>query len=767
MLARVTPGQEISWAKSTAFSKTRGLITDASGNVYHFGSKIGSNYSNAVDTTGSFIQKFSSNGSVLYSKKWAGTFWIKNLIYDGSQYFYFAGAFSGNHTINGITISSKGNEDGMVGKMNRNGEVLWISTYGAAGLEGANALTFNKNKDKIIVTGGLTDSLFVNKNYVSSNPQKTLLLAGFNLSGNLMDYKMIDFLSVRNYGNIGLEIKTDTAGNYILAAQREGKFWNNDTLNAPDEGIYIFKLNPLYAITWSKFIINSGCYYGFSHGGLSVSENGDAYYPSYCSGKYGGNGFIRRLNSSSGVSNWTGTNIDGGYAGTFVHNENLYLIGTEGANGCPCPSNQPGYQVIKKLNKNNVIIGETRLMNVKLTHITKNSAGVIFVSGYVFGAPYALIGPDTVFVTNYGNVSSGAFIMALNDVNCTPPLINGEQVPWFTKYLCPATSFLLDAGSGYSSYLWSNGQTTQSINVNQTGAYRVKVTQSSGCIAYSLPTKIESKICMKPNFVSASYNNTNNRNKLIVFNNEYGISKFNVYKGHDKNALTLLAPFTSSNTWDGIFSDSLAIDDTSAVYYRVTAVDTCGTESEFSTYHKTIFLTQSGNNNQQLSWNKYEGFINTYSKHYILRGTSASSLTLFDSTSFSQTNYNVTPSSQKYFYQIKVQLSPNNPYYTSYSNIVSPIVTSIKTGSSSIFKLDVFPNPSNGLITFNIDGPKEIGTLHLRVKSVVGEQLESQVMQLKSKTYKGTVDLSSYAKGVYFIEITINKKTEVKRIVLE
>lgn len=768
MLVRIAPGQQISWAKNTAFTKTRGLIADALGSVYHFGSKTEAYYSNVVDTTGSFLQKYSSNGSLLFSKKWPGTFWIKNLIYDGAQYFYFAGSFSGNHIINGITISSNGNEDGMIGKMNNNGQVLWISTFGASGLDAGNDLTFNKNKTKLVLTGSLTDSLFVNKNYIAVNAQKTLLLAGFNLSGNLMDHKMIDFLIERNYGNKGLEIKTDSTGNYILAAWREGKFWNNDTLNAPEEGVYIYKLNPSYAITWSKFIISGACYYGYSYGGLSVSENGDAYYPSFCSGKYGGNGVIRRLSSSTGIANWTGTNTDGAYAETFCNNQNLYLIGTEGANGCPCQSNQAGYQVIKKLDKNNVIIGETRLTNVALTHITKSSAGVIFISGYIYGAPYAVIGSDTVYVTNYGNAASGSFIMALNDVPCTPPLINGEQIPWLTKYLCPATSFLLDAGSGYSSYLWSNGKTTQSISVDQTGVYRVKVTQPSGCIAYSLPTKIESKICMKPTFVSASYNNVNGKNKLILFNNEYGISKFNVYKGLDKSNLTPLASFTPTNTWDGIFSDSLAIEDTSAVYYKVTAVDTCGTESEVSTYHKTIFLTQSGSNNQQLNWNKYEGFINSYNKHYILRGTSAASLTLYDSTSLSHTSYNITLSAQKYFYQIKVQLSPNNQYYTSYSNIVSPVVTGIKTaGSSSTFKLDVFPNPSNGLITFNIDGPKEIGTLYLRIKSVVGEQLDTQVLQIKSKTYKGTIDLSNYAKGIYFIEITINKKTEVKRIVLE
>jgi hypothetical protein len=39
----------------------------------------------------------------------------------------------------------------------------------------------------------------------------------------------------------------------------------------------------------------------------------------------------------------------------------------------------------------------------------------------------------------------------------------------------------LDAGAGYSSYLWSNAQTTQIINVTGNGTYYVQVTDANGC----------------------------------------------------------------------------------------------------------------------------------------------------------------------------------------------------------------------------------------------------------------------------------------------
>ncbi len=47
---------------------------------------------------------------------------------------------------------------------------------------------------------------------------------------------------------------------------------------------------------------------------------------------------------------------------------------------------------------------------------------------------------------------------------------------------CSGTDVTIDPGSGYTTYLWSDGSTSQTINVNSDGTYTVTVTDVNGCI---------------------------------------------------------------------------------------------------------------------------------------------------------------------------------------------------------------------------------------------------------------------------------------------
>jgi hypothetical protein len=54
---------------------------------------------------------------------------------------------------------------------------------------------------------------------------------------------------------------------------------------------------------------------------------------------------------------------------------------------------------------------------------------------------------------------------------------------------CQGGNVMLTASAG-SSYLWSNGATTQSITVPSSGTFSVAVTQTGGCISNSTSTNV-------------------------------------------------------------------------------------------------------------------------------------------------------------------------------------------------------------------------------------------------------------------------------------
>src|SRR6201995_5054260 len=49
--------------------------------------------------------------------------------------------------------------------------------------------------------------------------------------------------------------------------------------------------------------------------------------------------------------------------------------------------------------------------------------------------------------------------------------------------LCFGSAMTLDAGSGYSDYLWQDGTDKESIEVNEKGLFWVQLTGKNGCIS--------------------------------------------------------------------------------------------------------------------------------------------------------------------------------------------------------------------------------------------------------------------------------------------
>jgi len=119
-------------------------------------------------------------------------------------------------------------------------------------------------------------------------------------------------------------------------------------------------------------------------------------------------------------------------------------------------------------------------------------------------------GDYTITITNAnGCTSSCSHHLGLNPAPV--PVITGPGS------ICPGSSAMLNAGSGFAVYLWSNGFTTQSIVVSSPGTYTVTVTDVNGCTGFATKSLIFNSVPLNPVITTNSgYTAMCNRYSLIL-----------------------------------------------------------------------------------------------------------------------------------------------------------------------------------------------------------------------------------------------------------
>jgi gliding motility-associated-like protein len=155
-----------------------------------------------------------------------------------------------------------------------------------------------------------------------------------------------------------------------------------------------------------------------------------------------------------------------------------YTVTVTDANGCTGTTSA-------SVTMNNLptpaISGLTAICNGAATTLTATPAGANYVwnTGSTSNSISAsTAGTYTVTVTD-GNGCTAQTTHSLSLTTNPTPTITG------TTSACQSQPAIIDAGS-YSSYVWSTGATTQTINASSSGNYTVTVTDANGCTGSDL-----------------------------------------------------------------------------------------------------------------------------------------------------------------------------------------------------------------------------------------------------------------------------------------
>ncbi|MFM7054504.1 MAG: PKD domain-containing protein, partial [Bacteroidota bacterium] len=113
---------------------------------------------------------------------------------------------------------------------------------------------------------------------------------------------------------------------------------------------------------------------------------------------------------------------------------------------------------------------------------TMTASGAISYSWSPLGANTATVSVSPTSSTSYavtGTDANGCSATSFTTVNVNQlPVVNLANT-----FICTGSTATLNAGNTGSTFQWSNGQSSQSINVSAAGNYTVTVTNSQGCSA--------------------------------------------------------------------------------------------------------------------------------------------------------------------------------------------------------------------------------------------------------------------------------------------
>lgn len=356
--------------------------------------------------------------------------------------------------------------------------------------------------------------------------------------------------------------------------------------------------------------------------------------------------------------------------------------------------------------------------------------------------------------------------------NSSGPNVVWDDVEYPSCSVGPGGLYTSSFGTPPLSYLWNTGSTSDDLtNVYEGGDYVLVVTDGAGCKT-TFSQYLYQSGPYEPTVCMVTVDSTNTKNVVIWDKTSSpGAVSYNIYRegfcGSDGFTIVGNMPQDSLS----VFYDTVVNTDTRSWRYYVTAIDSCGVESEPSTINNTMHLTASydaGLDAVHLVWDAYHGVeIGQYdifridpvnpNLYTLIHSTDAFTLAWNDADDMS-----VYTSYDPEWY---VEAPPVTPCYAtrafnqnaSRSNHtrlgMGTVIDTTGTGEMPSIEdlVRLFPNPANDRLSIRINGSDV--SYHAAIMNNMGQQVHSF-------DFNTSVNISTAAlpQGVYYVVLSNSKK---------
>ena len=116
-------------------------------------------------------------------------------------------------------------------------------------------------------------------------------------------------------------------------------------------------------------------------------------------------------------------------------------------------------------------------------------------------------------------------------------------------------------------------------------------------------------------------------------------------------------------------------------------------------------------------------------------------------------------------YYIRSICDDASNFFSSWASGFYTTLSGAKLSQNILFDIEVYPNPTDGLINISFDNVDE-QTVNLRLVDAFGKEVYRNQFNVGFENNFVNFDISNYAKGVYFLQLVSNDAIRTERIVL-
>jgi photosystem II stability/assembly factor-like uncharacterized protein len=407
---------------------------------------------------------------------------------------------------------------------------------------------------------------------------------------------------------------------------------------------------------------------------------------------------------------------------------------------------------------------------------TANGIITLVVGGGV--GPYQYAWSTGATTSGLSSVAAGVYTVTVGDANgCEKAqtiILNevgssGVVLESIVTNDCEATT-----GSAFvfalrldNTFLWSDNSTDEDLINVPGGIYTLEVTNGDGCKSY-LSAAIVPQQPQGVEICIVSVDETTNTN-MVLWEKPVTteISFFNIYRESCQQGVYHLI-HTQAYADESLYEDDLANTDTRGWRYKISAVNSCGEESERSDAHRAIHLMMTESSGAYtLIWTDYEGFEVT--THDVYRYTTSIGAELLAALPAGINTYSDTPTAfddLSYFVVADpgyTCTSSRANINTSRSNTKGGIAPEVVDGITDLLSnaVALYPNPTTNLSQLFI--PTQLVGSTVTLTNAVGQVMTTLVAT--NTTLE--LDLGTYANGLYVVKIATNSGVITKKLVKE